>query len=116
MVVVGLALGVEDGWWKLLVATVVWIIVPAAIGTIRTLRRDLLKVSEACGVWHPAMLDADDVEIISGGRRGTPLREIFGYQAHCGGLSGRVSEDIVATMSGTAPRGGSAPPSAHAEG
>lgn len=36
-----LALGVEHGWWKLLVATVVWIIVPAAIGTIRTLRRDL---------------------------------------------------------------------------
>lgn len=83
---------------------------------IRTLRRDLLKVSEACGVWHPAMLDADDVEIISGGRRGTPLREIFGYQAHWGVLSGRVREDIVATMSGTAPRGGSAPPSAHAEG
>lgn len=82
---------------------------------IRTLRRDLLKVSEACGVWHPAMLDADDVEIMDGNRRGTPLREVYGYEPTWGGLSGRIREEIVAAMSATAPEGGSAPPSPDAE-
>ncbi|MCA0179658.1 MAG: FMN-binding glutamate synthase family protein [Actinobacteria bacterium] len=80
---------------------------------IRTLRRDLLKVSEACGVWHPAMLDADDVEIMDGNRTGTPLRHIYGYQPTWGGLSGRIRDDIIEAMAATAPQGGSAPPSGH---
>ena len=82
---------------------------------IRTLRRDLLKVSEACGVWHPAMLNADDVEIMDGNRRGTPLRELYGYEPTWGGLSGTIRDEIVAAMEATAPQGGSAPPSPDAE-
>lgn len=81
---------------------------------IRTLRRDLLKVSEACGVWHPAMLDADDVEIMDGNRSGRPLREVYGYEPTWGGLSGRIRDEIVAAMSAAGPHGGSAPPSAGA--
>ncbi len=82
---------------------------------IRTLRRDLLKVSEACGVRHPAMLDADDVEIMDGNRSGTPLRQIYGYEPTWGGVSSRVSAEIVDVMANSAPQGGSAPPSEHAE-
>ncbi|MEI2777425.1 MAG: FMN-binding glutamate synthase family protein [Tetrasphaera sp.] len=82
---------------------------------IRTLRRDLLKVSEACGVWHPALLDADDVEILDGNRHGTPLREIYGYEPSWGGLSGQIRAEIEAVMSATGPRGGSAPSSASSE-
>ena len=33
---------------------------------VRTLRRDLLKVSEAVGVVHPALITADDVDVVEG--------------------------------------------------
>ena len=35
-----------------------------AANYIKTLRRDLLKVAEACGVEHPGLIDADAVEIL----------------------------------------------------
>jgi Conserved region in glutamate synthase len=47
---------------------------------ILTLRRDLLKVSEAAGVRHPAMLGPNDVEILDGDRGHRPLAEVYGYQ------------------------------------
>ena len=38
-----------------------------AAGQLRqTLRRDLLKVSEAVGVVHPALISADDVDVVDG--------------------------------------------------
>ncbi|HNQ06976.1 MAG TPA: FMN-binding glutamate synthase family protein [Tetrasphaera sp.] len=80
-----------------------------AANYIRTLRRDLLKVSEACGVWHPSLLDADDVEIMDGNRRGTPLRVVYGYQPTWGAPGPRIRDEITALMSQTAPAGGSAP-------
>ena len=33
---------------------------------IKTLRRDLLKVAEACGVEHPGLISTDSVEILDG--------------------------------------------------
>src|SRR5699024_9648162 len=53
---------------------------------LRTLRRDLLKVSEACGVWHPGLLTVDDVELLDGHRSSTPLGEIYGYEPGWGRL------------------------------
>ena len=51
-----------------------------AANYIKTLRRDLLKVSEACGVEHPALIDADAVELLDAGAACTTLRQLYGYQ------------------------------------
>ncbi len=73
---------------------------------VRTLRRDLLKVSEACGVWHPGLLTVDDVELLQGHRSSTPLGEIYGYQPGWGSLDEANAAAIVEIMSsGSAPRG-----------
>lgn len=76
---------------------------------VGTLRRDLLKVSEACGVWHPALLDADDVEVMDGNRKGVPLRKVYGYEPMWGRVGPTLRDDIIALMSQTAPRGGTTP-------
>ena len=51
-----------------------------AANYVKTLRRDLLKVSEACGVEHPGLIDADAVELLDAATTARPLRELFGYQ------------------------------------
>jgi glutamate synthase domain-containing protein 2 len=81
---------------------------------IRTLRRDLLKVSEACGVPHPALVDADDIEILYAQRESIPLRELVGYEAGWGGLGPRLTEKVLELMNDTEPE--TAPPSQHARG
>ena len=77
---------------------------------IKTLRRDLLKVAETCGVAHPALIDADDIEVLSGQSVATPLREIYGYRPGWGAVSAENREAICEIMR-PAPEGGSAPPS-----
>lgn len=72
---------------------------------IRTLRRDLLKVSEACGVWHPGLLSVDDVELLLGNRKATPLGEIYDYEPGWGLLSDEDAAAITQIMSRTAPSG-----------
>lgn len=72
---------------------------------LRTMRRDLLKVSEACGVWHPGMLTVDDVEILLGNRKATPLGEIYGYEPGWGRLGAANASAITEIMSTSAPRG-----------
>jgi glutamate synthase domain-containing protein 2 len=71
-----------------------------AANYIKTLRRDLLKVSGACGVEHPALIDADTVELIDASTSGATLRELFDYQPGWGRPSAGESEQIVALMSG----------------
>ena len=51
-----------------------------AANYIKTLRRDLLKVSEACGVEHPALIDVDRVELVNAGASSVTLRELYRYQ------------------------------------
>jgi glutamate synthase domain-containing protein 2 len=87
-----------------------------AANYIKTLRRDLLKVSEACGVEHPALIDADAVELLDAATRSTTLRALLGYQPEWGQPSARDREAIVALMTATAPQGGSATPSPDAVG
>ena len=70
---------------------------------IRTLRRDLLKVSEACGVWHPGLLTVDDVELLLGNRKATPLGEVYDYEPGWGALSDEDAAAIIEIMSQTAP-------------
>jgi glutamate synthase domain-containing protein 2 len=86
-----------------------------AANYVRTLRRDLLKVAEACGVAHPGLIDADDVEILFAQRDSVPLRELYGYAQSWARLSPDLAAQAAALMAG-APQGGSAPASATAQG
>ncbi|MFF3865803.1 glutamate synthase-related protein [Micromonospora sp. NPDC001898] len=82
-----------------------------AANYLRTLRRDLVKVAEACGVEHPGLIDADAVEILGGRTSSTPLREVYGYRPDWGLPSAADREAIVRLMTPEAPRGGTATPS-----
>jgi glutamate synthase domain-containing protein 2 len=75
---------------------------------IKTLRRDLLKLAETCGVAHPALIDADDVEVLYGDHTASRLREVYDYRPGWGQVSADQRETIVRLMAG-APEGGSAP-------
>jgi hypothetical protein len=65
---------------------------------VKTLRRDLLKVAEACGVEHPSLLDADTVEFLDAGSTGTTLRELYCYRPEWRHPSPHTREAIVAIM------------------
>jgi glutamate synthase domain-containing protein 2 len=82
-----------------------------AANYVRTLRRDLLKVSEACGVEHPGLIDADAVELLDAATSARPLRELFGYKPEWARPSAADRAAIVELMRATEPRGSSAPPS-----
>ncbi len=86
-----------------------------AANYLRTLRRDLLKVGEACGVAHPGLIDADDIEILFAQRDSVPLRELVGYRPEWGRL-GRDLEATVSDLMSGVPQGGSAPESVTAQG
>jgi glutamate synthase domain-containing protein 2 len=85
-----------------------------AANYIKTLRRDLVKVAEACGVEHPALIDTSAVEVLDGRTASTPLREVYGYEPSWGLPSAADRAEIVRLMTATAPQGGSAPPSSTA--
>jgi glutamate synthase domain-containing protein 2 len=48
---------------------------------IRELRKEILKLSHACGVAHPALLPATTIEVVIEGDRLQPLWEVYGYDA-----------------------------------
>ena len=81
-----------------------------AANYVRTLRRDLLKVSEACGVEHPSLIGADSIEMLDGQSHAVPLRELFDYAPDWGRPSAADQAAIIRLMAG-APEGGSAEPS-----
>ncbi|WP_114907663.1 FMN-binding glutamate synthase family protein [Ornithinimicrobium murale] len=78
-----------------------------AANYLRAWRREMLKLSEACGVVHPALLDSDDIEILLGNRSATPLREVAGYQPGWG-VPSQEQRDALAVLMAPASRGGSA--------
>ena len=51
---------------------------------VRTLRRDLLKVAETCGVPHPGLIGCDSVEILDTLADGRLLDEVYGYETGWG--------------------------------
>jgi glutamate synthase (ferredoxin) len=65
---------------------------------VRTLRRDLLKVSEAIGVVHPGLITPDDVDLADGVRQTTSLRDIYGYQPGWGQVGPELADEITALM------------------
>jgi glutamate synthase domain-containing protein 2 len=65
---------------------------------IRSLRRDLLKVAEACGVSHPSLIGVDDLDILDGQEAATPLRAVYGYEYLWGQPSPSDGNDIDALM------------------
>jgi glutamate synthase domain-containing protein 2 len=69
-----------------------------AANYLRTLRRDLLRVAEACGELHPALIDADDIEIIFAQGDPTPLRELVGYRPGWGSASPACRDALVRLM------------------
>jgi glutamate synthase domain-containing protein 2 len=83
---------------------------------IKTLRRDLVKVAEACGVEHPGLITTDSVDILDGRTASTPLHEVYGYKPGMGVPSAADREEIVRLMTAREPQGGSAPPSTSAVG
>jgi glutamate synthase domain-containing protein 2 len=83
---------------------------------VSTLRRDLLKVAEACGVEHPGLIDSSAVEVLTGRTASTPLAEVYDYRPGWGLPSTADREAIIAIMTAEAPQGGTAPPSDTAVG
>jgi glutamate synthase domain-containing protein 2 len=81
---------------------------------VTTLRRDLLRVAEACGEPHPGLIDADDLEILGSNSSSIPLREVYCYEPGWGAVSSRVRAELTDLMA-HASEGGSAPPSATAQ-
>ncbi len=82
---------------------------------LATLRRDLLKVAEACGVEHPALITPGDIELLQSGAT-VELASAYGYEDGWGLPSARDRRRTADLMAATAPQGGSAPPSSTAAG
>jgi glutamate synthase domain-containing protein 2 len=87
-----------------------------AANYVRTMRRDLLKVAEACGVEHPGLIGTDAVEVLTGRTASRSLREVYDYEDGWGLPSADDQAEIARIMRGEAPQGGSAPPSPTAAG
>ena len=84
---------------------------------VKTLRRDLLKVAEACGVEHPGLIDTGvgrDPRRPHGGHRRCTRCTATSPAGGCPSAADRA--EIVRLMTATAPQGGSAPPSPDARG
>lgn len=65
---------------------------------LTSLRRDLLKVSEAVGVVHPALLTPDDIDLAEGVESSRTLREVYGYEPGWGALGPRLQDELVGLM------------------
>jgi len=65
---------------------------------VKTLRRDLLKIAEACGVPHPGLISVDDIEIVDGARSSRLLGEVYGYQPGWGLPPAAMRDEVGALM------------------
>jgi hypothetical protein len=86
-----------------------------AANYVKTLRRDLFKVAEACGVEHPGLIGSAAVEVLDGRTSATPLHEVYGYESGWGLPSAEDQAAIIRLMT-EEPQGGSARPSSTASG
>ncbi len=51
---------------------------------ILTLRKEILRLSRACGVAHPALVSSNHIEILDDRFSSMPARELFGYEPQWG--------------------------------
>lgn len=65
-----------------------------------TLRKELTRLSHACGVEHPGLLTSDHMEILDGQFHSRPLREVFGYQAGWELPSEADAAEVLSLMQG----------------
>ena len=77
---------------------------------VKTLRRDLLKVAETCGVEHPGLIGPRDVEVIDNLSGGRMLDEVYGYEPGWGFPSTtdqerRPNEGLLGTVRTSRPAG-----------
>jgi glutamate synthase domain-containing protein 2 len=67
---------------------------------VTTLRKEILQLSRACAVPHPALITLDNMDIIDDRLRARPAREIFDYQPNWGRPSAVDQEKIRKIMAG----------------
>ncbi|PWI05522.1 FMN-binding glutamate synthase family protein [Streptomyces sp. NWU339] len=65
---------------------------------LRTLRKELMKVSSAIGVAHPALITATDIEIMNGDYDARTLAGVYGYKDGWGKLGPHLAEEITALL------------------
>ncbi|MDV8002031.1 FMN-binding glutamate synthase family protein [Rhodococcus sp. IEGM 1408] len=65
---------------------------------IRSLRRELIKISGAIGVPHPSLIGPEDIELASGTRSSATLAEVYGYQQRWGLPGATDIREITAIM------------------
>jgi glutamate synthase domain-containing protein 2 len=65
---------------------------------IITLRKDVLALSRACGVPHPALITADQLELLDGRFGATTIAELFGYGRGFGLPSPTDCEEVCRLM------------------
>ncbi|MEU7019595.1 FMN-binding glutamate synthase family protein [Streptomyces sp. NPDC046203] len=62
---------------------------------LRTLRKELLKVSGAVGVAHPGLITTDDIEIMNGDYDARSLASVYGYKEGWGELGPELAREIA---------------------
>jgi glutamate synthase domain-containing protein 2 len=77
-----------------------------AAAYIRTLRGELLALSRAIGVRHPALLNPNHLQIVSGHYEATPISEVFGYEPEWRAIGSERRAEVEALIGG----GGEPPP------
>jgi glutamate synthase domain-containing protein 2 len=65
---------------------------------VRTFRKELVKVTEAVGVAHPALITPADVDILCGDYQARSLREVYGYEDTWGELGPALAREITELM------------------
>lgn len=87
-----------------------------AANYLRSWRREMLKVAEACGVEHPGLISGEMVDILLGTRQALPLWQVAGYDEPGWGMPSAAQQQQIRELMAGAPEGGSAPRSATAVG
>jgi glutamate synthase domain-containing protein 2 len=80
---------------------------------VTALRAELLSLSRACGVAHPALVTADHLEIVDAHFNGTGVRELFDYEQGWGEQGLGDLEDLLKEMDQDLDRERSVERSAH---
>ncbi|MGW6207764.1 FMN-binding glutamate synthase family protein [Streptomyces sp. NPDC055089] len=65
---------------------------------LRTLRKELLKISGAVGVAHPALITTADIEIMNGDYDARTLASVYGYKDGWGELGPELAREITALL------------------
>lgn len=68
---------------------------------LRTLRKELLKISGAVGVAHPALITTGDIEIMNGDYDARTLASVYGYKDGWGELGPELAQEITALLTAT---------------